>query len=152
MSAPARNCQGSACFSCKTSSKQLFTCIQCNNFAFCNDCWSRWQLHMPGMVGWDGRPHEKSNPQVVQRLREILEPTRTPSEHDSEFRTDYDTTWFGVGRDNANQPVFQDHGRFATLMSENPMYELGSRYPQLVTFIGQTGEGPPIRRSVFSAG
>lgn len=138
------------CFTCKNSTKQLFICIQCDDFAFCNDCWSQWPLHVAGAIGWDGWSHEKSNPQVVQTLREILEPTRTSSKHDSEFRTDHDTTWFSVGRDNANQLVPQDHGRFATLVGKGPTYELSSRYPQLVTFIGETGEAylyPPAQNS-----
>ncbi|KAF6818372.1 hypothetical protein CMUS01_11936 [Colletotrichum musicola] len=126
------------CYTCHISSKQLFVCIQCNNFALCDDCWSQWPLHLEGTVGWGGRPHEKSESQVVQTLREILDPTRTSSERESEFGMDYDTTWFGVGRDDDNQGVFQDYGRFATLMGENPMQELGSRYPQLIAGAGKS--------------
>lgn len=134
------NHQEDECYTCHISGKQLFICTQCNYHVFCDDCWSQWLLHHADKVGWDSRPHEKSDPRVVQTLREILGPTRTPSEHEREFRKDYDTTWFGVGRNHANQVVFQDFGRFATLMGETPMHELGSRYPQLATFIGQTGK------------
>ncbi|KAK1658449.1 hypothetical protein BDP55DRAFT_758767 [Colletotrichum godetiae] len=100
---------------------------------------SEWELHRPGAVGLDGRPHERSNPQVVQRLREILEPTRSTTEHELEFQSDEDTTWFAAGRDSTNQPILQDYGRFATLMSDNQTPDNGNRYPQLVSFIGQTG-------------
>jgi len=130
-----------ACQTCKSTDKQTFSCIQCNNLSFCNDCWSAWVLHVDGAVGWDGRPHEKSNAHVVQRLRQILEPTRTEIDHDNELQNDDETTWFGVGRDASNQPVFQDFGRFATLLSEGQTHDTGSsRYPQLVSFIGQTGK------------
>jgi len=127
------------CQTCKATDKTTFSCIQCNNLSFCDECWSKWILHADGAVGWDSRPHEKSNPQVVQRLRQILEPSRTEGEHENELLGDEDTTWFGVGRDSTNQPVFQDHGRFATLMSESQTRDVGQRWPQLVSFIGQTG-------------
>ncbi|KAI0888236.1 uncharacterized protein GGS22DRAFT_95044 [Annulohypoxylon maeteangense] len=130
-----------ACFTCKSTGKQTYSCIQCNNLSFCNDCWSQWVLHLPGAVGYDNRPHEKANAQVVQRLRQILEPSKNENDHEQELQSDDDTTWFGVGRDSANQPVFQDHGRFANLMSESQTQDLGNRYPQLVSFIGQTGAG-----------
>jgi hypothetical protein len=129
------------CQTCKSTDKITFSCIQCNNLSFCDECWSKWILHADGAVGWDSRPHEKSNPQVVQRLRQILEPSRTETDHETELITDEDTTWFGVGRDASNQPIFQDHGRFATLMSESQTPDVGERWPQLVSFIGQTGKG-----------
>ncbi|KAI3316635.1 FabD/lysophospholipase-like protein [Xylariaceae sp. AK1471] len=133
--------QSAACHTCKCDNKQTYSCIQCNNLSFCSDCWSRWVLHQPGAVGYDGRPHEKANAQVVQRLRQILDPTRNENDHENELQLDDDTTWFGVGRDSSNQAIFQDYGRFATLMSESQTPELGNRYPQLVSFIGQTGAG-----------
>lgn len=64
---------------------------------------------------------------------------RTENDHDNELLNDDDTTWFGVGRDATNQAIFQDYGRFATLMNESQTAELSTRYPQLVCFIGQTG-------------
>ncbi|KAI1208514.1 uncharacterized protein F4807DRAFT_452194 [Annulohypoxylon truncatum] len=133
--------QSNACFICKISNKRTYSCIQCNNLSFCNDCWSQWVLHLPGTVGYDNRPHEKAIAQVVQRLRQILEPSRNEIEHEQELLSDDDTTWFGVGRDSAGRPVFQDHGRFANLMSESQTQDPGNRYPQLVSFIGQTGAG-----------
>lgn len=131
-----------ACHTCHSSSKITFSCIQCNNLSFCEGCWGLWILHAPGAVGWDGNPHEKSNAEIVQRLRQILEPTRTETDHNNELQLDDDTTWFGVGRDSSNQPILQDYGRFATLMSESQTPELGNRFPQLVSFIGQTGKSP----------
>lgn len=136
----ASSSQNQGCHECHSTSKQTFSCIQCNNLAFCDDCWSEWILHRPGAVGYDGRPHEKSDPNIVRILRQILEPTRSESDVDSEHQADEDTTWFGVGRDGSNQPVLQDYGRFATLLSEGQTQESGERYPSLVSFIGQTGK------------
>ncbi|KAI0517620.1 FabD/lysophospholipase-like protein [Xylaria bambusicola] len=133
--------QNTACYSCHHHDRQTYSCIQCNNLSFCNDCWSKWVLHQPGAVGYDDRPHEKADVQVVQRLRQILDPKRTESDHEKDLQNDDDTTWFGVERDSSNQAIFQDHGRFTTLMTDSHSSELGNRYPQLVSFIGQTGAG-----------
>lgn len=127
------------CSTCEANTR-TFICIQCNNLAFCNTCWSCWVLHTDGATGWGGRPHEKSDPHVVTRLREILEPSISDADHDRNLELDDDTTWFGVVRHASHQPVFQDYGRFAALMSENQSDEAEDRYPQLVSFIGQTGK------------
>ncbi|KAI1736759.1 FabD/lysophospholipase-like protein [Xylaria scruposa] len=137
----APSSQNAACHTCLRNDWQTYSCIQCNNLSFCNDCWSQWILHRPGTVGYDDRPHEKANAQVVQRLRQILDPKRNEHDHEKELQHDDDTTWFGVERDSSNQAIFRDHGRFTTLMTESHTPELGNRYPQLVSFIGQTGAG-----------
>lgn len=129
------------CQTCGTNAEKTFTCIQCNNLAFCEACWPKWVLHTPGAVGWNGKPHEKADPLVVHRLRQILEPTRTEAEHESELIEDRDTTWFGFGRDASGHPLFHDFGRFAAIMSETVTDETAERYPQLATFIGETGVG-----------
>lgn len=76
---------------------------------------------------------------MVHRLRQILEPTRTEAEHEAELQEDEDTTWFGFGRDPTGQPVLHDYGRFAAIMGETFTEDAGERYPQLVSFIGETG-------------
>lgn len=86
-----------------------------------------------------GLPHEKTDRNVVNRLREILEPKLTPEQHQNLHRSDEDTTWFGIARDAANLPIFQDYGRYNTIMLESQTAENNVRYPQLVSFIGQTG-------------
>ncbi|KAI0913516.1 hypothetical protein F4823DRAFT_558846 [Ustulina deusta] len=75
---------------------------------------------------------------TLQRLRQILDPKRNDHDHEKELQHNDDTTWFGVERDSSNQAIFQDHGRFTTLMTESHTSELGNRYPQLVSSIGQT--------------
>ena len=79
---------------------------------------------------------------MVQRLRQILEPERTEADHQAELIEDEDTTWFGFGRDSAGIPKFEDHGRFAVIMSECHAGSSATRYPQLVSFIGETGTIP----------
>ncbi|KAK8066852.1 hypothetical protein PG997_013599 [Apiospora hydei] len=132
------------CQTCGTTAQKTFTCIQCNNLAFCDPCWPRWVLHIPGAVGWDGKPHEKADPMVIHRLRQILEPVRTEEEHEAELLEDEDTTWLGFGRDSSGRSVLHDYGRFAAIMGESTTAEDGAaaeRFPQLVSFIGETGAG-----------
>ncbi|KAK6835070.1 hypothetical protein PG987_009764 [Apiospora arundinis] len=130
------------CQTCGTTSIKTYTCIQCNNLAFCDSCWPRWVLHVPGAVGWDGKPHEKADPMVIDRLRQILEPVRTEEEHEAELLEDEDTTWLGFGRDASGRSVLHDYGRFAAIMGETLVEDTATeRFPQLVSFIGETGAG-----------
>ncbi|KAI0205198.1 hypothetical protein F4808DRAFT_473273 [Astrocystis sublimbata] len=135
--------QSLPCQICASVAERTFTCIQCNNLAFCDGCWSKWVLHYPGAVGINGKPHEKADPVVVDRLRQILEPTRSEEEHEAELLEDQETTtWFGYGRDAAsNTPHLYDYGRFSAILSETHREEAGERHPQLASFIGETGAG-----------
>lgn len=151
-----------ACRTCRLETKRTFVCVQCNNWAFCDDCWAKRDVHEAGAVGWDGRPHEKSDPNVLRIFRQILDPIRSEADVDTEHQADEETVWFGVDRDAPHGPVFQDYDRFATLVSEGQTLELKRKYPALVSFIGQTGQcrfssdwrlwfvsnsaGPPARR------
>jgi hypothetical protein len=97
-------------------------------------------------------PHEMANAAIVQQLRQIFEPSTTEQEHASELHNDRETTWFGLGRDSSGQPIFQDFGLFATLLTENDAEEGGDRYPQFVSFIGETGSCEPNETPVSMRG
>ncbi|KAH8677541.1 hypothetical protein BX600DRAFT_430886 [Xylariales sp. PMI_506] len=140
MSGPTSS-NSQACQTCATTSQKTFTCIQCNNLAFCDACWPKWVLHTPGSVGWNGKPHERSDPVVLHRLRQILEPNRTEAQHEAELLEDEDTSWFGFGRDPTGQSIFHDYGRFSTIMAESLTMDIPERFPQLASFIGETGAG-----------
>jgi hypothetical protein len=90
-------------------------------------------------------PHEKTDQNVVKKFKAILEPPDNQEELRELHRQDEDTTWFGVIRNPNPDPItgltltsIKDYGRYAALMAETrpPNGEL--RYPQLVSFIGQT--------------
>ena len=109
-----------------------------------SDCWPLQGPHKPKKKGRDGVPHERTDPQIVGRLRAILNPTRKADEIQKLHEDDERTKWFGVRRDHqtGGRPNFEDYGRYATLMSSiSPMQELENRYPQLVSFIGVTNAG-----------
>lgn len=128
------------CVACYSTTAKTFTCIQCNNDTFCGDCWGKERPHRPGAVGFDGRPHEKTDKRVFDRLQKILDPERTPAEQQEQHKSDEDTSWFGIARDSANMPIFQDYGRYAKIMANSTTSRTKVRYPQLVSFIGQTGK------------
>ncbi|KAK0366375.1 hypothetical protein LTR94_003465 [Friedmanniomyces endolithicus] len=93
-------------------------------------------------VDCDSVPHEKTNPHVVRRLKETLNPTRKPDQIQKLHEQDASTKWFGVARDLTGRPNFEDYGRYASLMSSiSPIEGQGNRYPQLVSFIGVTNAG-----------
>jgi energy-coupling factor transporter ATP-binding protein EcfA2 len=132
---PIRPCEVCECVTLPT-----FYCVNCDG-NFCDDCWRKERAHKPGKLGPDGLPHEKADPRIVNRLKEAFQPPTNPEIQARMHMEDEDTTWFGIARDSANVPMFQDYGRYATLMANSSSGEIITRYPQLVSFIGQTGAG-----------
>ncbi|KAK0868567.1 hypothetical protein LTR87_014099 [Friedmanniomyces endolithicus] len=125
---PAEVCEDDCCGS---QQQPVFHCVDCDS-SYCR----------PNKKGRDGVPHEKTNPHVVRRLKETLNPTRKPDQIQKLHEQDASTKWFGVARDLTGRPNFEDYGRYASLMSSiSPIEGQGNRYPQLVSFIGVTNAG-----------
>ncbi len=85
------------------------------------------------------------------KIKAILEAKKTPAEQDVLHKDDEDTTWFGIIREDPELPLFQDYGRFASIMTDtlkiisNTSSEVAPgghdhRFPSLVSFVGQTGQ------------
>ncbi|KAH9825933.1 Patatin-like phospholipase [Teratosphaeria destructans] len=126
--APAEECEDDRCAGPQLP---IWHCVDCDS-SYCR----------PKKKGRDGVPHEKTNPAVVRRLKEILHPTRATDEIQKLHEDDESTKWFGVTKDYTGRPTFEDYGRYASLMSSiSPIESLGNRYPQLVSFIGVTNAG-----------
>lgn len=130
--------------SCSDKRQLTFYCVNCD-CSFCDTCWDKQPPHKPNKRGSDGHAHEKLDRLVVERYRNILEPPSSTEEQDALYKDDEDTTWFGIGRNQAGDPVFEDYGRYATLMAESLLLTPRVRYPQLVSFIGQTGKSSQFR-------
>ncbi|PVI02430.1 hypothetical protein DM02DRAFT_701953 [Periconia macrospinosa] len=128
------------CESCEQSAQPIWNCAYCD-MNFCDSCWSKQGPHKLGRTGPDGLPHEKTNPKIIKRLKDILSPPSDQGAQETLHVEDEDTTWFGLARDTHNKPFFQDYGRYASIMADSNTVEHQSRYPQLVSFIGQTGAG-----------
>ena len=72
-----------------------------------------------------------------------MEPTITDAEREELHQVDEDTTWFGISREDAGFPLFQDYGRYANLMMSSSHGSVAgrrdNRFPSLVSFVGETG-------------
>ena len=89
-------------------------------------------------MGIDGRQHEKVDEEVVQRLQQIFgQPSQ--DEQSNRHGGDIDTTWFGVDKD-ANQSFLHSSNRLVEVLHESQTGEFTERFPQLVSFVGQTGK------------
>lgn len=84
------------------------------------------------------------------KIHKVLELKITDEQQDALHRNDRDTTWFGIIREQGELPLFQDYGRYSTLMTNTSQRERvlnsanlvdgrDTRYPSLVSFVGQTG-------------
>lgn len=88
---------------------------------------------------------------IAKKIKETLE-SHITSEDDRKLlhQQDEDKTWFGILREDNGFPSFQDYGRYANLMAESSRSTMSSsgrgsgsrdsRYPSLVSFVGQTGK------------
>lgn len=135
-----QNTAPKVCEACELPNPVIWNCSYCD-MDFCETCWVRQGPHKPGRTGPDGLPHEKADPDIVKRLRSILSPPSDHIEQQSLHVEDEDTTWFGVARDSSGHPIFQDSGRYAAIMAGSNTGEHQLRFPELVSFIGQTGAG-----------
>jgi len=132
-----------SCDYCKELGKERWYCNLCN-LSLCEKCWDRVLPHELGRLGPDNVPHEKTDHNVAEKIQSSLEPKMTEAEQEELHRLDDSTTWFGVARDEMDEPIFQDYGRYATLMAECSSIQRASsnkgasRYPGLVSFVGQT--------------
>ncbi|KAK5360276.1 hypothetical protein LTS13_010366 [Exophiala xenobiotica] len=131
-------CEGIGCRTPNDVQRSL--CLSCGS-TYCDVCWFKQGPHQPGKVGIDGLPHKKTDKTVYERLKNILQPPSDAQELTQLHIEDEDTTWFGIEKDVGGQPIFQDHGRYAALMAETKQPGTSVRYPQLVSFVGQTGAG-----------
>jgi energy-coupling factor transporter ATP-binding protein EcfA2 len=130
----------SFCEACEEYASPIWNCAYCG-MDFCDPCWSKQSPHKRGRTGPDGLPHEKANPSIVRRFRDILTPPQEQLAQAALHREDEDTTWFGIAKDKDNKAILQDYGRYSAIMADSNAGEHQSRYPQLVSFVGQTGAG-----------
>lgn len=128
-------CEGNLCHG---KGHPTFFCLNCDSH-FCDICWVLERAHRPEKRGPDGLAHEKTNSLVVERYQNILEPPSDSIHQQALHRRDEDTTWFGIGRNADGAATFEDYERYATLMNDSSSFDHPERYPQLVSFIGQTG-------------
>jgi hypothetical protein len=131
-----------------------FTCARCDkkgdestivfctgcNYEQCLPCWNTEVPHKKGIPGISGFPHDKINPAMVAALRDCLREPNTEQEQDQNHIDDEDTTWFGLDREDSGDPILAEYGRYATIMLQTTIDTGQERYPQLVSFVGETSQ------------
>lgn len=134
----SRDVGGEPCENCDKIEFPKFACADCG-LGYCEDCWDKAKVHARGRLNSNGVPHEKLNREIADRLRSIFTPPSDPEEQRRLHNIDADTIWFGVLRNATGLPVLQDYGRYAKIMQESSNGDHIERWPQLVSFVGQTG-------------
>lgn len=118
---------------------ERFLCILCTT-TMCPTCWDKLPAHKHNKLGLGGIPHEKTDHEVAQTINDTLDRKRSEIE-DIELHTmDENSAWFGVLKDGIGDLIFQDSGRYASVMAECSSSRRGTRFPSLVSFVGQTGK------------
>lgn len=124
-------------------------CNVCGN-VFCDRCWPSQLPHKKNKFALGAVPHEKTDYKVAKKIQNIFTPNITDAEQNILHQNDENTTWFGIIREDGELPLFRDYGRYGDLMT-NPLRSgktsnsstaiMGhdSRYPSIVSFVGQTG-------------
>jgi len=139
----ATTLSGDSCALCEQTERPANFCVDCG-LSFCESCWSTYPSHAPGVVNSHVVPHEKIDRAVAFSLKQILTPPSDPEVQRRLHENDAQTAWFGVARDASGAPVLQDYGRYSTIMHEGTVGEFSQRWPQLVSFVGQTGGFLPL--------
>lgn len=126
------------CADCERFGDGLSFCNVCA-IILCNACWDKVLPHRLRRRAPDDVPHEKTNYHIAEKIQAVLEPRITAEERQELHRKDENTTWFGVAKNEMEDIVFQDCGRYASLMASCSSRRRDPQYPGLVSFVGQTG-------------
>jgi hypothetical protein len=128
-----------ACEICNEQQLPNYFCIDCDT-TFCARCWSEARAHAPGKVNRDGVAHEMlPDKEVVTRLKDIFTPPNDPEQQRKLHKSDAGSKWFGVTPNADGVPALHDYGRYSSIMRESSTRH-SKRWPQLVSFVGQTGK------------
>lgn len=137
------------CEQCEYYGLNRSYCNVCKDL-FCQPCWNRQIPHKKNRLAPGSVPHEPTDPSIAKKIHTVLELKITDEEQEILHRKDRDTAWFGIVREPGEIPLFQDYGRYSTLMTNTSRRERvlnsatvvggrDTRYPSLVSFFGQTG-------------
>ncbi|OCL08712.1 hypothetical protein AOQ84DRAFT_339905 [Glonium stellatum] len=129
---------------CDSPSSPAVFCVDCDS-RFCSRCWDYQRAHRQGKRGRDGKPHEKTDYRSAKRFEKILNPQDDPASLAKAHLADEQSKWFGWSRDgsneNQNEPALVEFDAYTNLMAGSASADAPPKYPQLVSFIGQTSAG-----------
>ena len=127
------------CEICKNLVETLSYCNVCLE-NFCDSCWNAERKHKPGYANRDGTPHEKTNHVAAKKIHDCLKPGDV-EDSKQQHEEDVHTTWFGLVMEQADELLFEDFGRYSSILAEGVTTLQSRRYPGLVSFVGETGAG-----------
>ena len=81
----------------------------------------------------------KSDPGITSRLQGILTPTTDKAIRTQLHLDDSDTTWLRYTRSFYLKPELEEYGRYKQIMQDSFTTQFTERWPQLVSFSGETG-------------
>lgn len=128
------NCEND---SCNSTGKPVFYCVDCDA-TICEACWNTVFPHRPGKLGRDRMPHERTNYYIAKRFGTILHPPNSLDTLQSMHEEDELSTWFGVITKTKNEYTLRAHSTFTDLMAQSQQSGQTTKFPHLVSFIGQT--------------
>lgn len=124
----------------------MWICVQCRS-TFCDGCWDKQSAHKDydedlfgiGFESSGFGPHEKVTREVFQRLSKIF---AGPSDSDRARAHEIESRakWFGVCRGEGGLLYFGDTDRFTSVINDSWTGEFPDQFPNIVSFVGQTGE------------
>ena len=129
------------CRACKKLGEDRSWCNICA-VTLCNDCWETQITHSEDTRAADNVPHEKTNHELAETIKACLEPSSSDEQQKKLHLMDEATTWFGVAHDEMQELIFEDCGRYASIMADCSSGRKACQYPSLVSFVGQTGQFP----------
>lgn len=134
------------CEVCEKYDTSVSYCNVCD-FLFCGGCWNSQPTHKRNRLAPGDVPHERTDHNMAKTIQTVLQAKTTDEEQAVLHQNDQDTTWFGIIREDRELPIFRDYGRYATLMTSTPRFAgivngSDTRYPSLVSFVGDTGKTP----------
>jgi hypothetical protein len=116
----------------------VFFCSGCNEHT-CDKCWNKVRAHRNNQLGPDGIPHERVSPDIHEQVIQCTAEPVDELDQERQHQGDEDTKWFGLDRDAGGDPILAEYRRYAAIMMESSQCAEGPRFPNLVSFIGQTG-------------
>jgi hypothetical protein len=127
---------------CHNWGKNVFKCETCGN-QWCNDCWGAAPKHkaLPPDAEY-ATAHEKTNLILETAIRNVFDP-ETSSVEWRQRKEVAQSFWFGIQKREGDY-FFEEGTIYEQLlqMSESPSAATSGVYPGLVSFVGETGEGP----------
>lgn len=123
-----------ACIICEVPSQETSFCAHCET-SYCDGCWTKQPLHR------GKSSHRRIDATRWYRIREILEPPVKEQDLEELHNQDEATKWFGVEKnEQSGETDFDETDRFVSLLASSLRQAGTRRYPQLVSFIGDTSK------------